>query len=353
MATAFPYFKERSLEKKKTLWARLNAVEALNQHDLDITNVVTTQYTDEAHTENGIVEMTNGKAGFVTDLKFKILESNSTLADTVDKWTIGVNELIASKGYVDNAIVVAINKYAETTDTGDEVYANVRINDVNIDDVGNEIHNTDGEATIITRVSCNIVDEKSSTNNPITFTEKKDHNNKDVSSLDSQDYYNAQTVEKLVTAINMLNAQNQSNVNNVYENVNRLMTALQYVYDDKSPIQTTTGSLLNFDTETPTSPSGEDTPSSSEEPNNEEPSSSSETEEPSSSNEENNTPVEDNPTGGEEVPSVEESQSTGNEEPSSGGTQESVEVEQNPSDTGTDTPTGPTDNGGAGSSDGN
>lgn len=356
--------KERSLEKKKTLWARLNAVEALNQHDLDITNVVTTQYTDEAHTENGIVEMTNGKAGFVTDLKFKVLESNNTLADAVDKWAIGVNELIASKGYVDNAIVVAINKYAATTDVGDEVYANIRINDVNIDDVGNEIRHTDGDTTTITKVSCNIADEKSSTNNPITFTEKKDHNDREVSSLDSQDYYNAQTVEKLVTAINMLNAQNQSNVNNVYENVNRLMTALQYVYDDKNPIQTTTGSLLNFDTETPTNPSDEeDTPPSQEEPkeepttpeepNNEEPSSGSETGESGSSNEENNTPVVDNPSGDEEAPSVEGNQSTGNEEPVSEETQEPVEEEQSPSDTGTDTHTNQTDNGGSGSSDGN
>jgi len=284
--------KARSLEKKKTLWARLNAVETLNQHDLDITNVVTTQYTNEAHTEKGIVEMTDGKAGFVTDLKYNVLTSNSTLADTVDKWAIGINELIASKGYVDNAIVVAINKYAKEVDIGDEVYANVCINNVNIDEVGKNVskENGDGSTTTV-KISCNITNEKSHESNPITFTDKKDHEDKVVSSLDGQDYYNAQTIEKLVSAMNMLNAQNQSNVNNVYENVNRLMTALQYVYDDTNPIQTTTGSLLKFDTETPTSPSDE-----------------------------------------------EDNQSTGNEEP--------VEEEQNSSDTGTD-------NGDSSSSDGN
>lgn len=252
--------KERSLEKKKTLWARLNAVELLNQHDLDITNVITTNYTtNDPYTTKGLVDMTDGKHG-CTELKTKILESNSKLANAINDWTVGANELIASKGYVDNAIVVAINQYAATVDIGDEVYANVCINNVNINDVGQDVSHTEGNATVVTKKSCNITDEKSPTSNPITFVDKKDHKDGNVLSLDKQDYYNAETIEKLVIALNMLNEKNQSNVNNLYKNVSQFMTALQYKYDDeKELVPTTTGSLLKFE-DSSTTPDGGNTP---------------------------------------------------------------------------------------------
>lgn len=250
--------KERSIAKKNTLWARLNEVEKLNQHDLDITNVITTNYTDEAHTEKGLVKMTDGKNGY-TELKPKLLDDNSKLANAIDDWIVGANELIASKGYVDNAIVVAINQYAATVDIGDEVYANVCINNVNINDVGQDVSHTEGNATVVTKKSCNITDEKSPTSNPITFVDKKDHKDGNVLSLDKQDYYNAETIEKLVEALNMLNEKNQSNVNNLYKNVSQFMTALQYNYDDKGLVPTTTGSLLKFE-DSSTTPDGDNTP---------------------------------------------------------------------------------------------
>ena len=247
---------ERSIAKKKTLWARLNAVELLNQHDLDITNVITTNYTDDySGTTGGLVDMTDGKNG-CTELELKLLESDSKLASTLDQWKVSANELIASKGYVDNAIVVAINKYAADVDIGDEVYANVCINNVNIDEAGKKVSHTDGNATVVTEKSCNITDEKSSTSNPISFADKKDHKDGVVLSLDKQDYYNAETIEKLVKALNMLNEKNQSNVYNLYENVSRLMTALQYDYNDKNLVQTTTGSLLKFE-DSSTTPDGD------------------------------------------------------------------------------------------------
>lgn len=251
---------ERSIAKKKTLWARLNAVELLNQHDLDITNVITTDYTDEEHTENGHVRMTDGKNGCTT-LKPKLLEGNSTLVNAIDDWVVGAKELIASKGYVDNAIVVAINQYAAKVDIGDEVDANVYINNINIEEDGTEVSHTEGNATVVTQKSCNITDEKSPTKNPITFEDRKDHKGENVSSLDNQDYYNAKTIEKLVKALNMLNEKNQSNVNNLYENVSRFMDALQYKYDDeKELVQTTTGSLLKFEDNSTTTPDGGSNP---------------------------------------------------------------------------------------------
>lgn len=250
---------ERSIAKKKTLWARLNAVELLNQHDLDITNVITTNYTDDySGTTGGLVDMTDGKNG-CTELELKLLESDSKLASTLDQWKVSANELIASKGYVDNAIVVAINKYAADVDIGDEVYANVCINNVNINDVGQDVSHTEGNATVVTKKSCNITDEKNPTSNPISFADKKDHKDGVVLSLDKQDYYNAETIEKLVKALNMLNEKNQSNVNNLYKNVSQFMDALQYKYDDEKLVQTTTGSLLKFE-DSSTTPDGGDNP---------------------------------------------------------------------------------------------
>lgn len=241
--------KERSLEKKKTLWARLNAVETINQHDIDLTNVITTNYTNETGTEDGLVKMTNGKNGFVTDLKTKVLsiEENDKLVKSIGEWEIGIAELIASKGYVDNAIVVAINKYAEETDVGDDKIATVKINGVDIDKDGTVETTTTNDNGTTTTVynSCDIKDEKSKDASKISLDNFINHKGVEFETLDEQDYYNAGTVNKIVEAINKINAKNQSNVHNVYNNVNKLMNALNYEYNEDLT-SVTTGSLIKF-----------------------------------------------------------------------------------------------------------
>lgn len=243
--------KERGVEKYKTLWARLNAVENVNRYDLDITNVVTTNFTDdEEKTPGGKVKLTNGKDDFITDIQnnLKTLsEADEALTKSVKDWVIGAKELIASKGYVDNAIVAAINEYAETVDEGDENYAIVRINDVDITLDGtpeSRIENEDGSETI-KNYSCNISNETEARANEITLTDIKDHFGNDRDTLDEEDYFNAETINGIVKAVNKLNEKNQENVNRVYNNVNNLMNALQYQYNG-TLAQTTTGSLLNF-----------------------------------------------------------------------------------------------------------
>ena len=243
--------KERSVEKYKTLWARLNAVENLNRYDLDITNVVTTDFTDdEEKTPGGKVKLTNGKDDFITTVQGNIKtlsEASDVLTKDVDSWEIGTKELIASKGYVDNAIVAAINEYAEIVDEGDENYATVRINDVDITLDGTQesrIVNGDGSETI-TNYNCNISNETEARANKITLTDIKDHFGGDVKELDEEDYFNAITINGIINAVNKLNEKNQENVNRVYNNVNSLMNALHYEYNNELT-QTTTGSLLEF-----------------------------------------------------------------------------------------------------------
>lgn len=242
--------KERSVEKYKTLWARLNAVENLNRYDLDITNVVTTNFTNEPETLEGKVKLTDGKGNFITTVQGNIKtlsEANESLTKDVDYWEIGKKELIASKGYVDNAIVAAINEYAEIVDVGDENYATVCINGVNITLDGTQeskIVNEDGSETI-KNYSCNISNETEARANEITLTDIKDHFDKDVEELDATDYFNAETINGIINAVNKLNKKNQENVNRVYNNVNSLMNALHYEYNNELT-QTTTGSLLEF-----------------------------------------------------------------------------------------------------------
>lgn len=242
--------KERSVEKYNTLWARLNAVENLNRYDLDITNVVTTNFTDSEKTPDGKVLRTDGKGDFITNVQenLKTLDvAEDALTNNLNDWVIGAKELIASKGYVDNAIVAAINEYAETVDEGDENYATVRINNVDIELDGEQkskIENGDGSTTI-ENWSCNISNETEARANEIKLTDIKDHFGKDRETLDKEDYFNAETINGIVNAVNKLNEKNQENVNRVYNNVNNLMIALQYQYNG-TLTQTTTGSLLNF-----------------------------------------------------------------------------------------------------------
>jgi hypothetical protein len=242
--------KERSVEKSKTLWARLNAVENLNRYDLDITNVVTTNFNDGEKTPNGLVARTDGKGDFITTVQnnLKTLsEADEALTKNVKDWVVGAKELIASKGYVDNAIVAAINEYAEKVDEGDENYATVRINNVDINLDGTQkskTENSDGSG-IIEDWSCDISDETEDRANEITLTDIKDHFDQERETLDKQDYYNAETIDGIVKAVNKLTAKNQENVNRVYTNVQNLMNALQYQYNG-TLTKTTTGSLLNF-----------------------------------------------------------------------------------------------------------
>lgn len=234
--------KERTVEKRNTLWARLNAVELLNQHDVDLTNIITVNFTDADvdKVTNGIINLTNGKDFYYTSLTgmLKVLSPETeSLATSLENHAIGSCELIASKGYVDNAIIAAINNYAKETDIGDEKFAaKIQINGTDI---------LDGENA----VSYN--DEKTDAPNEIStsdYVKPGTDNLTDnvIETLDEQDYYNAQTIEKLVTAINHVNDKNRKSLNNVYKNVDAIMTALQYTYDDRNLVQTTTGSLLGF-----------------------------------------------------------------------------------------------------------
>ena len=242
--------KERGVEKYKTLWARLNAVENLNRYDLDITNVVTTNFINDEKAPNGIVARTDGKGDFITTVQnnLKTLsEADEALTKNVKDWVVGAKELIASKGYVDNAIVAAINEYAEKVDEGDENYATVRINDVDINLDGTQkskIKNENGSETI-EDWSCNISNETEDRANEIKLTDIKDHFDQERETLDKEDYYNAETIDGIVKAVNKLTAKNQENVNRVYTNVKNLMDALNYQYNS-TLTQTTTGSLLNF-----------------------------------------------------------------------------------------------------------
>ena len=262
--------------KNKTLWARLNAVEELNQHDLDITNVITVDKTDvesESSKDNyggdGVIKLTDGKKFPVA--KYTVLSSKDSLATSINDdddnaWSAGVKELIASKGYVDNKIVSEINKYAKEVDVGDEISATVKIDK-------NVISNNQPSQTSSSSESSGTEDasEPSTSgtyNNETNVNYNKiqleghmylsdkltgDFNN---STEQKQNYYNAFTIDGLVEAINQLNEQNQKNVYNLYQNVNNLMSILQYNYNgygNPGNIKTTTGSLLSFESST-TSP---------------------------------------------------------------------------------------------------
>ena len=262
--------------KNKTLWARLNAVEELNQHDLDITNVITVNRTKlESETNNhkdGVINLTDGKSFPTAEYKVLDATDDCSLVTKDTDWEAGKKELIASKGYVDNKIVEEINRYAKDVDVGDEISATVKI-DKNVISNNQPSQTSDSSESSGTgnasepaqpSTSGNYNDETNSGCNKIQLDSHMYLSGKPTedfknSTEQKQNYYNAFTIDGLIEAINRLNEQNQKNVNNLYKNVNNLMNVLQYSYNADNNIQTTTGSLLSFvDSTTPSEPTTTD-----------------------------------------------------------------------------------------------
>lgn len=244
-----------NVTKKDTIWARLNAVEKINLHDIDITNVVTTSFNeDDDGQTNGVVNITDGKGNFITSEELEnhlrtLSDNNSedALVKSTNDHQIGKKELIASKGYVDNAIIAGINKYASEVDKGDEKAGVLFINGTDISKQGTSSTTTvNGETIQNTPIIINYKDEKSEESNVIKIGDfTKIDDDSVVENLDVQDYLNAETINKLVDAINKVNENSHKNLHSVYGNLNNLMVALNYEYN-KSVEPTTTGSLISF-----------------------------------------------------------------------------------------------------------
>ena len=219
----------RKYLKNQTIWARLNAVEDLNQNDIDITDVIYSYYSTDEATE-GVIELCLSSIASMqssNNVSTRMLGADD-LAEAIDESL----KTITSKGYVDNAINVAINAYHKYV--GDRISSVVSIDygvkttNTTVDENGNT------SATTIEILS----DEKSASHNDITFKTKTNN---------ETDYYNAATILGLKDAINTINGQTQEDINRLYKNLNAVMGALNYTYaEDPALYNSTIGSLLSW-----------------------------------------------------------------------------------------------------------
>lgn len=206
----------RVLTKKDTLWARLNAVETLNQNDLDITNVI-------ALSNEYVNHPLDGKDTVTSEAKYSTLTVGYCHLATSfgDDYKPREKELIASKSYVDAKINEKISEYHEYV--GD------------IQKPGSNLNGKDFASTPETeRVEH---DETSETANKVELAQTK---------FDEHDYLSANSVNNYIAANNELLRKEHANLHNVYNNLNNLMTALNYTYNQDCT-RVTTGSLLAWD----------------------------------------------------------------------------------------------------------
>lgn len=217
----------RSLETKNTIWARLNAVERLNQNDIDIINIIHSSIMVD--NDDGVKVEDVIRMSIDTNIPSDSITTRMLTVDDVIGTTVESLKTVTSKGYVDNAINYAINKYHLYV--GDRISSVTRIND--------------------------------STETPVLYDETVETAN--VIALETEtnnvtDYYNAATIIGLKDAINKVNEQTQHDVNTLYNNLNNLMAALQYAYNDPASTLTgtTKGSLLAWGSTTTPEVSTED-----------------------------------------------------------------------------------------------
>lgn len=204
----------REVLKKNTLWARLNAVEILNKNDVDLTNVVTSASVG--------LDATGYKE---TTLPERVMDETERLVTTLDSFIANEAELVASKGYVDNAINNALNNALyefRSKTSGQFIVSEVSIN-----------------GTIVT----DIADGKQPTLNNEQVTDNNDIVLETTCDTDKIEHFDAVTTQKLLKAINLVNGQTQSDVNTLYKNLSGLMAALNYTYNE-SIVNSTTGPLL-------------------------------------------------------------------------------------------------------------